>query len=111
MRQIAEGHGRHVRMQAQGGLERRDESRNLRIHPVLVIDTRHQLQTWLHPPGDLPEELVLLVGAWKAGIGAGLTVVVAQVLISGEEPDTGSNDRTAEIGREITVPDALVSAQ
>ena len=110
MRQIAERHGRHVRMLAQGGLERRHECRNLRVDPVLVIDARHQLQAWRDPPGDLPEDLVLLVGAGKARIGAGLTVVVAQILIAGEEPDTVANDRTAEIRREITVSDPLVSA-
>src|SRR4030095_16443250 len=39
------------------------------------------------------------------------TVVIAQVLISGKEPNSIAAQRTAEIRREVTVLDALESAE
>ena len=86
MRQVAEGHGRHVRMDARRRVERRRLCRNLRVDPKLVMKTRIQLQARLEVPRRLSEDLVLFVGPWKFGIGARLAVVVAEVLISTEEP-------------------------
>src|SRR4030081_1181423 len=110
MRQMAEGHGRHRRVQALRRLERQYQCRTLRVHPVLVVEALHQLHARREPPRELPENLVLLVGSRERRVRARLTVIVAQVLVSGEKPEPVANNRAAEICREITEPGALVPA-
>src|SRR4030095_9989448 len=111
MREMAEGHGRHMRMAAISSGERDDLCRDLRIDPKLIMKTVNQLQVRLELPCELPEDLVLFVRSGKLRVGAGLTVVIAQVLISGKEPNSIAAQRTAEIRREVTVLDALESAE
>src|SRR5262249_10711989 len=108
--QMAEGHRRHVRMLTLSCDERRYSRRRLTIDPVLIMQASNQLQIGLDLPGELPETLVLFVDSWELGVGAGLAVVIAQVLISRKEPKPVANHRTAEICREVTVLDALISA-
>ena len=110
VRQVAEGHGRHRRVPAQRRFERLHERRELGVDPELVVKALHQLQAWSQPPRELREDLVLLVGPRECRVGARLTVVVAQVLVSRKEPQPIANDRTAEVRREVAVPDALVPA-
>ena len=107
---MAEGHGRHRCAPRAGGFERRHERREIGIDPELVVKALHQLQAWAQPPRELREDLVLLVRPGKCRVGAGLAVVVAQILVSREEPQPIANDRTAEVRREVTVPRALVPA-
>ena len=76
-----------------------------RVDPELVVKALHQLQARREPPRELREDLVLLVGPGECRIGAGLAVVVAQVLVSGEEPQPIAHDRTAEVRREVAVSD------
>ena len=111
MCQMAEGHGRHRRVQALGRLERRHQCRTLRVHPELVVDALHQLHARGEPPRELRENLVLLVGPRERRVRAGLTVIVAQVLIPSEKPEPVANHGTAEIRREVTVTGALVPAR
>src|SRR5262245_34275230 len=111
MRQMTEGHGRHVRMHALGCGERDEKCRNLGINPGLVIETLKQLKVWLELPGDLPEDFVLFIRPREFGIGARLTVVIAQILISRKKPDPVAMHRSAEIRREVTVPDAFISSE
>src|SRR5262245_28953986 len=111
MRQMAEGYCRHIRMPAISGRERHRLRRDLRVDPELVMKTVHQLQVRLELPCELPEDLVLFVRSGKLRVGAGLTVVIAQVLISGKEPNSIAAQRTAEIRRKVTVLDALESAE
>src|SRR5262245_13150523 len=106
---MAEGHGRHVRMQAQSCDERVYSGRRLSIDPVLIMQAPDQLQVRPDLPSELAETLILFVDSRKPGIGAGLAVVVAQVLIPGKEPKPIANHRPAEICREVTVLDALIS--
>src|ERR1700704_5902161 len=101
MRQMAEGHRRHRRVQALGRLERQHQGRTLRIHPVLVVEALHQLHTRREPPRELRENLVLLVSPRERRVRARLAVIVAQVLVSSEKPEPIANNRTAEIRREV----------
>src|SRR5258708_25681492 len=110
MRQMAEGHGRHRRMQTLSRLERGHQRGTLRVHPELVVETLHQLHARREPPRELRENLVLLVGPRERRVRARLTVIVAQVLISGEKPEPVANNRTAEIRREVTETGSLVPA-
>ena len=71
----------------------------------------HELQAGLEPPGELPEDLVLLVGPRELGVRARLAVVVTQVLVSGEEPQPLAHHGTAKVGGEVAVSDALVPAR
>src|SRR5215831_7476114 len=109
MRQMTEGHRRHVRMHALGCGERDQKCRNLRINPGLVIDTLKQLQVWLELPGELPENFVLFIRSREFRIGPRLTVVIAQILISGKKPNPVAMHWPAEIRREVTIPDAFIS--
>src|SRR6516165_404122 len=111
MRQMTEGYGRHVRMHALGCGERDQKCRDLRINPGLVIETLKQLQVWPELPGELTEDFVLFIRSREFGIGARLTVVIAQILISREEPNPVAMHRPAEICREVTVPDAFISSE
>src|SRR5712671_3814949 len=110
MRQMAEGHGRHRRVQALGRLERQHQCRTLRVHPELVVEALHQLHARRELPRELGKNLVLLVGPREGRVRTGLTVIVAEVLVSREKPEPVANNRTAEIGREITETGALVPA-
>ena len=103
MRQIAEGHCGNRGVQAQGRLERRHERRAVRVDPEFVVNALHQLQARLESPRELREDLVLLVGSRERRVRAWLTVVVAQVLVSGEEPESLAHNRTAEVRREVAV--------
>ena len=100
-----------MRMQALSCGERLHQSRDFRVDPKLVIKTLKQLQPWFELPCQLTEDLVLLVRPWELGVGARLTIVIAQVLVSGKEPYSVAAYRTAEISSEVTVLDALVSRQ
>src|SRR5207247_9813043 len=105
VREMAEGDGGDRRMLAQRGLERLDERRALWSGPELLVIALNQLQTWCELPRELGEEFDLIVGPRERGIGAGLTVVVTQVLITREEPDPVAADRSAQVCREITISD------
>src|SRR5215204_5001441 len=70
----------------------------------------HQLHSWSQPPRHLREDFVLLVRARETRIGAWLTVVIPQVLVSREKPHTFANHGAAEVRGEITVTDALVTS-
>src|SRR5215475_1739005 len=108
---MAEGHRRHVCMDAQCCVERQRLCRDLRIDPELVMKTLIQLQARLNIPGEPSEDLVLLVGSRKLGVGARLAVVVAQVLVSRKEPYAIVTQRTAEIRRNVAILIPLVSAE
>src|SRR4051812_46687911 len=77
---------------------------------MLVVNALHQLPRRAESPGELGEHLVLFVCPWKGGIGTGLAVVVAQVLIAGKEPQPISHDWSTEIRRAVAVPFAFVPA-
>ena len=107
---MAEGDRRRRGVDALGGVEGLGARRRFRIRPELVVQALHQLPSRGQLPGDLREDLVLLVDSWIAGIAAGLTVVVAQVLVSGEEPQPIPDDRSAQRRRDVLVPLALIAA-
>ena len=104
VRQMAEGHGRHRCVRAQGRFERLRDRRLFGVDPELVVKALNQLPGRSQLPRELREDLVLLVGPRECRIGAGLAVVVAQILVSGEEPQPIANSRTAEVRREVAVP-------
>ena len=110
MSQVAEGDGRDRRVPALRRLERLHERRELGVDPELVVEALKQLQAGRESPRELREDLVLLVGPRKCRVGSRLTVVVAQVLVSGKEPQPIANHRAAEVRRDVAVPDALVAA-
>ena len=97
-------------VQTQGCFERLHRRRLLGVDPELVVKALNQLPARRQLPRELREDLVLLVGPRECRIGARLTVVVAQILVSREEPQPIANDRTAEVRREVTVSGALVAA-
>src|SRR5215203_4941477 len=72
------------------------------------MDALKQLPARSQLPRELRERLVLLVGPRERRAGARLTVVVAQMLVSREEPQPIANSRSAEAGREVAVPVAFV---
>src|SRR5215831_9508904 len=106
---MAKSHRGHVSMLALRCGKRRHQCRDLRIDPELAMNTLNQLQLRRELPRELPEDLVLLIRPWESGIGAGLAVGVAKVLISRKEPKPIAMHRTAEIRREVPVFDALIS--
>src|SRR6476620_10039413 len=110
MGKMAEGHGRHRRVEALGRLERRHQCRALWIHPELVVQALHQLHARRELPRELREHLVLLVGSRERRVRAWLTVIVAQVLVSNEKPQPFTHDGPAEIRCEVTETRALVAA-
>src|ERR671924_824501 len=97
-------------MRAQSGLEWSRDRRRFRADPELVVDALHQSPAGSELPGKLREDLVLLVGPGESRIRPWLTIVVAQVLVTGKEPQAIAKDRTAHVCREITVPGAFVAA-
>src|SRR5687768_4766378 len=107
---MGERRGRDRRSKSQRRLERLDERRPLRIDPELVVRARQNSQPWRDLPRALAEYVVLLVLPRKLRIRAGLAVVIPEVLVSSEEPQSVAHDRTAEVCREIPVASALISA-
>ena len=101
---------RHRRVEALRRLARLGRRRRFGVGPELIVKALHQLPARSQAPGELREDLVLLVLPRKIRIGARLTVGVAQALVSGEEPQPIANDRAAEAGREVAVLRALVAA-
>ena len=73
------------------------------------MDALKQLPARSQFPRELREDLVLLVGPRELRAGARLTVVVAQILVSREEPQPIANSRATDVRREVTVPVALVA--
>src|SRR5687768_797905 len=110
MRQMAEGHGWHRRVRPQRRCERSCQRWLLRVDPKLVVKAVIELPARCWLPGELREDLVLLVGSREPCVRARLTVIVPQVLISDEEPGSIANNRTANIRRQVAIPVALVSA-
>src|SRR4030095_7703758 len=98
---MAERHRWNGCMSTLGGVIRLHESRQLGIHPELLMVALKKLQSRGEAPRELAKELVLLVRPRRGRVGAWLTVVVAQVLISGEEPHAIASDRDPEIRRQI----------
>src|SRR3954469_18381757 len=111
VRQVAESDRWHGGALVQRRIERLHRRRDLGIDPVLVVNALHELPSRRQPPRELREDLVLLVGSRKIRVGARLTVVVAQILVSGEEPQRVPHDRSTEVGREVAVAVALVAAR
>ena len=91
-------------------VEGRHDGRPLGVVADLVVDALIQPQARGQPPGELREELVLLVLPRQRRVGAGLAVVVAQVLVSGEEPQAIARHRAAEGRGEVLEPGPLVAA-
>src|SRR5258708_22304578 len=91
-------------------LKQRDHRRAVGTDPEFFVKALEQLQAWLELPRQLAEDVVLFVSPRESRIRTWLTVVAAQVLISGKEPESIVLNGTAEICREVTVPDALISA-
>ena len=110
VRQMAEGHGRHRGVLTLRRFERLHRRRRLGVDPELVVNALNQLPARSQSPRELREDLVLLVGPREVRVGAGLAVVVAQILVAREEPQPIANNRTAKVRREVAVPDALVPA-
>src|SRR6478735_2616896 len=110
MRQLSEGDGWHRGMQTQGGFKRLHKRRLFRVDPERGVHALNQPPTGSQLPRDLHEDLVLLVGPGELWIAAGLAVVVAQMLVSREEPQAIANRRTADVCREVTVPGTFVGA-
>ena len=109
--EVAEGDGRHVRVGAVRGLERHHDGRRHRVDPDLFVEALLQLQAGRQPPIQLREDLVLLVGSWKGRIGARLAVVVAQMLVSREEPQPIAHRGTTDVRGQVLVFDAFVAAR
>ena len=95
VRQLTEGDGRHRCVQTQCGLEWLRDRWLFGVDPELVVHALNQLPARSQAPRELAEDLVLLIGSRECRVGAGLTVVVAQVLVSPEEPqaDREQQDR------------------
>src|SRR5262245_65081450 len=108
---MAESHGRHVRMQALRCGKRQHQCRDLRVDPELVIKRLKQLQPWRELPSKLPENFVLLVCSWKLGVGAGLAVEIAQILICRKKPDSITKHWTDEISCDVRVFVVFVFAE
>ena len=109
VRQMTEIDRRHRRVERWVASQRLGRRRRFGVGPELIVKALHQLPARSQAPGELREDLVLLVFPRKVRIGAWLTVGVAKVLVSGEEPQSIANHRAAEAGREVTIPLALVA--
>src|SRR5215472_2214578 len=103
MRQMAEGHGRHVGMLSLRCVEWRHPCRDLRVDPELIIKGLKQLQARRELPRELSKDFVLLIGSRELGVGARLAVVIAQVLIPREEPNSIVTHGPAEIRGEVAI--------
>jgi hypothetical protein len=77
MSEMAERNGRHGGVLAERRIERFSERRLLRIHPKFVVEALQQLEAVRKLPGELREDLVLLIGPRRSWIGSRLTVVVS----------------------------------
>src|SRR5215510_6668808 len=97
-------------MRAKGCLERLDQGCALRSGPELLMIALKQLPTRFELPRELREQFVLFVGPRERGVGARLAVVVTQILVSSEEPDTVAPDGSTQVRGEITISDAFVPA-
>src|SRR6266850_1626294 len=97
-------------MQAESCYEWLDDRRLFGADPVLIVDVLDELPTRAQLPREFGEELVLFVRSRKVRIGSRLTVVVAQILVTHEEPQPIPNCRTTEIRRQVAIPGALISA-
>ena len=110
MRQVAEGYRRHRCVSALRSLVRLHECGKLGVDPEFVMEALKQLQAWRQPPRELAEHLVLFVSPRKRRSGSRLTIVVAQVLVSGKEPQPIGYSRAAKIGGEVPILHPLVAA-
>src|SRR5205823_4949092 len=68
----------------------------------------HQLETGRELPGELPKEFVLFIFPRERRIRSGLAVVIAEMLIPGEEPHSIPHYGTAQIRRDVAIPLAFV---
>src|SRR4051812_20386371 len=84
LRELADGHRRHGRVDTKRGFERLGRGRLLGIDPTLVVHGAHQLQVSGELPRKLREYLVLFVEPWKRRVASRLTVVVPEILVSRE---------------------------
>src|SRR6478672_3593098 len=109
MRQVAEGDRRDRRVGTKRGFEWPGERWLFGVDPRLVVNAVDQLPSRRQLRGYLCEHLVLLVASRLVRIGAGLAVVITQILIAAKEPHALSDHRPSETGREIAVFGALVS--
>ena len=82
---------RHRRVEALRGVARLGRRRRFRVGPEFVVEALNQLPARRQTPRELREDLVLLVFPRQLGIGARLTVGVAKMLVSGEEPQSIAN--------------------
>ena len=103
VRQVAEGDRRHGRAATHRRLERGRGQGLLGVEPELLVEALYQLPGRSDLPGQLPEDLVLLVGPGERRVRARLAVVVAQVLIAAKEPEALADRRTAQVGREVAI--------
>src|SRR6185295_10465583 len=108
VRQMAKGDGRHRCLLVQGRFDPLHRRRELRVDPVLIVNALNQLPRRCESPRELREDLVLLVSPREIRVGAWLAVVVAQILIPREEPQSIPNDRSTEVGREVAIQGPLV---
>src|SRR3954465_7150653 len=74
------------------------------------MNALNQIPGRSQPPRELRKNLVLLVGPREIGVGAWLTIVVPEILISREEPQSILNDWSADVRRRIAVTGTLVPA-
>src|SRR5258708_417294 len=107
---MAEGDGRHRCVLVLCRFERLHRRWHLGIDPELVVNALNQLPRRSQSPRELREDLVLLVGPREIRVRAWLAVVVAQILVSREEPEPIANNRPTEACRQIAIPRALVPA-
>src|SRR5688500_8678253 len=94
---------RHRRVEALGRTAWLRRRRRFGVGPEFMVKALRQLPARSQAPGELCEKLVLLVFPRKIRIGARLTVGVAKALVSGKEPQSFSDNRATETGREITI--------
>jgi len=109
VRQVAEGDGRHRSGRPRDCVERRHERRSIGIEPELVVNALIELPRRRQPPRELRKDLVLLVRPRAGRVGAWLVVVVAQVLVAPEEPETLRAHGPAEVRRQVAVSRSTVS--
>ncbi len=93
---------------AQCRFERGDGGRRIGSHPALLVIRVLQPHAGRRSPGELRQQLVLLVPTRIGGVAARLTVEVAEVLVTGKEPRPTADKWSAKVGREIPVPLARV---
>ena len=93
VRQMTEIHGRHRRIELLGRIARLGRRWRLGVGPELAVNALDQLPARRQARGELREDLVLFVLPRKVRIGARLTVGIALVLVSGEEPQPIANRR------------------